>query len=494
MSSMSNPASSSFPAAPAAQAAPDDTVVMDALPPDCFGAPPRSRDAVPAPARTPRELPKRAADVVDWNDACETEVFTRAESTTTTTSANGMSVAAPPSPAQASAAPASTPDPASARSAPSRFGRRLVAGAAFFAVATCGVGALARKHVDLSRASGAVAEVARPADEGTRVVVAPAEVLPAGRALALTGEVRPIRQVTLYAKVSGYLKEARFDKGDAVAEGQVLGVLENPDGDHRIAAAQAELSVRRQAAKRSRALSASGVTADADHERSDADLAIASAELSRAATQKGYASIRAPFAGTITARYADPGALLQAATSSSQAALPLAELSDLRTVRITVFVGQGDAPFVREGTPATIWTDAQPKLKVDARITRTTKALDPRTRTLQCEIELANPDGHFTAGSAVHVDLVAASPAALAVPVEGVFAHRGKPSVMIIRDGKAVLTPVEPGDHDGKRVRILSGLAEGDLVALGAGHDLANGAKIIPVKKPAPPGGPPPGR
>lgn len=361
---------------------------------------------------------------------------------------------------------------------------RTLAGMAFFVLASLGVLGLSAKYVPSGASAGALppaAFVAAPA----RVVVSPAEMLPPGRSLSLIGEVRPLKQIALYSKVSGYLKDVRFDKGDKVTAGQVLGVLENPDADGRIASAQADYGLKTSVAKRAKALNASGSTSVAESERAEAEVAIANAELSRAMVNKGYGIMRAPFAGVITARYADPGALLQAATSSAPGALPLAELSDVSSVRITVFVGQADAPFVGDGTPVKIWSDAKPTEKVAATITRTTHALDARTRTMQCEIQLENPNDRFTAGGSVHVDLVAASPSALAVPAEGVFLRQGKPTVVVVRDGKAVVTPVETGDHDGKRVRILSGIAEGDLVALNAGHELANGARVEAVRKDA---------
>jgi RND family efflux transporter MFP subunit len=221
----------------------------------------------------------------------------------------------------------------------------------------------------------------------------------------------------------------------------------------------------------------------------EGDLAIASAELSRARAFKAFATIRAPFAGTITARYADVGALLQAATTSAQTALPLAELSDLDTVRITVYLGQFDAPFVKEGIPVTLWTDAQPARRVDAAITRTTRSLDARTRTLEGEIELSNPAGQFTPGDTVHVNLTATSPSTLAVPVEALFLRQGQPSVMTVHDGRASRTPVEVGDNDGKRVRVLSGLRQGEMVVLHAAGDVAEGSRVEVVHD-APSGSP----
>jgi multidrug efflux pump subunit AcrA (membrane-fusion protein) len=146
-------------------------------------------------------------------------------------------------------------------------------------------------------------------------------------------------------------------------------------------------------------------------------------------------------------------------------------------------LSDAQAQGILEGTPVTLWTDAQPTQRVDATITRTTRALDARTRTLECEIELANPGSEFTPGDSVHVNLIAASPSTLAVPVEAVYLRQGRTSVMTIHDGRAVRTSVDVGDNDGKKVRVLSGLHEGDKVVLHAGGDIAEGSFVEAVRE-----------
>ena len=367
----------------------------------------------------------------------------------------------------------------------SRKVHALAVGATIFLGSLGAVGLLA---VDYARRAPAKnAPSARAPEAATTVVVAPVEILPAGRPLSLLGDVRPARQVTLYAKVSGYLKSVAFDKGDYVKEGQVLGILETPEADQQIRSAEADYGVKRRAANRMRALAATAVTSQSDLERVDGDLTMAGAELSRHRAVKDYATIRAPFAGTITGRFADSGALLQAATGSAATALPLAELSDLSRIKITVYIGENDAPLVRTGTPVTVVTDGQPRRRVEGTITRTTHALDARTRTLQAEIELDNTEGLFTAGESVHVQCVVAAPSGVAVPAAAVFLRQGKTSVMVARDGRAELRTVETRDHDGKKVRVSSGLREGDFVILHAASEVSDGARIEAARTSEPP-------
>src|SRR5205085_1838907 len=84
------------------------------------------------------------------------------------------------------------------------------------------------------------------------------------------------------------------------------------------------------------------------------DAAVAEANLKAIETLKSYEVIRAPFTGRVTARYADPGALMQNATSAQTGALPVLTVSETGRLRVYAYVDQQDAPLVGVGTPAEI--------------------------------------------------------------------------------------------------------------------------------------------
>ncbi len=131
---------------------------------------------------------------------------------------------------------------------------------------------------------------------------------------------------------------------------------------------------------------------------------MARATLAQARALQSYEILRAPFAGTITARYVDPGALVPAATGSTQSAAPLVDIADLHRLRILVFVQQDAAPFIHAGDSVRIAVDQQPDLVLDAPVSRCAAALDPRSRTMLCEIWIDN-DHRLYPGTFVHVTL-----------------------------------------------------------------------------------------
>ena len=117
--------------------------------------------------------------------------------------------------------------------------------------------------------------------------------------------------------------------------------------------------------------------------------------------------MRAPFDGIITARYADPGALVQAATSAQTTALPVVALSQTDRLRVYVYPDQKTASSVQMGDKAEVSDVTRPETKLSATVSRTTGELDVKTRTLLVEIELGqsrreDSGWKFCAGDTVH--------------------------------------------------------------------------------------------
>src|SRR5437764_11427293 len=196
-----------------------------------------------------------------------------------------------------------------------------------------------------------VEQLQRDLDRGPVVRVARVKLAPAEHMVSLPAEVRADRRAVLYAKVSGYVKRVLVDRGHRVKEGQQLAVLESPDLDQQVAAAEAEVTLRRQQLQRALRLVGRSVSQN-EREQAEEAVKIAEAALVRARVMKGYEVLRAPFDGTVTARYADPGALLPAATESTSSAQPMVEIAQLDKLRIALQLGQEDAARVRVGDAA----------------------------------------------------------------------------------------------------------------------------------------------
>ena len=320
--------------------------------------------------------------------------------------------------------------------------------------------------------------------KGPRVRVARAQMSPPVRKLELQGEARPFAQATLYAKVSGYLKEMRVDKGDVVKPNQIVAVIQAPEIDRQYEAAVADASYKKANARRAAELAKPGVVSVAEAETQVGVAQVADAQVATLAQQKSYEVLRAPFAGTVTARFADPGALVQAATGAQTGALPLVTISTPEKLRVYVYVPQRDAAFVKVGDKALITMPDHAELRVEGNVTRLSSELDSRTRMMLVEVDVDNRDGKIVPGSFVTVMLTYATPPEIVVPVEALVLNAQKPTVFVL-DGDTVHSrPVVISDNDGSIVRLAGGLRAGELVALNVGDNVADGARVQPVAPP----------
>ena len=321
-----------------------------------------------------------------------------------------------------------------------------------------------------------VEQIQRELERGPVVRVARVKLAPAERVVSLPAEVRADRRAVLYAKVSGYVKKVLVDRGDRVKEGQQLAVLESPDLDQQVAAAEAEVTLRRQQLQRALRLVGRSVSQN-EREQAEEAVKVAEAALVRARVMKGYEVLRAPFDGTVTARYADPGALLPAATGSTSSAQPMVEIAQLDKLRIALQLGQEDAARVRVGDPVTLQPDAgAPPLT--ARISRLSQSLDLRTRTMLCEIDLTNPPPGLYPGAFVQTSITLRGSPRPLIPTDALISQAGKMFVATVQDARVKFQPVKLGSDDGTTVEVLDGLHGGEYIALNLGTDVADGSPV----------------
>jgi RND family efflux transporter MFP subunit len=311
--------------------------------------------------------------------------------------------------------------------------------------------------------------------QGPQVLVAKVSLQKPERAVTLPGDVRAFVDVGVFPKVNGYLRKVAADKGDRVREGDVLATIESPETDQQVAAARSNLRLKAVLAARARRLAPSGVISKSDLDNAVEGQRSAEADYKRTLALQSYETVRAPYAGTITARNVDPGALVSATT-------PLFELADPSRLRIWIYVAQDIAPFVRAGDAVEITQDERPGQVVHAQVSRAADALDPRSRTMLAEIWLDNKEGAVSPGVFVHVTLHVKVPPLPVVPSNAVLSRADKTLVAIVTAGnKLHLQQVQTGLDDGKVVQVREGVQPGQTVALDVPSELGDGAPIQPI-------------
>lgn len=312
--------------------------------------------------------------------------------------------------------------------------------------------------------------------------------------LTLPANISPWYQATLYAKTPGYLKWIGSDKGDTVKKGQLLAEIDSPEVEQQFRQAEAEYKIKQITYQRLMNVWKENPEVIA---KQDVDVAGAAAEgakhiMDNRRTMLAYTKVYAPFSGVITARFADPGSLIQSAAASATQAAPLFTLMDLTTLRVYVSVPQEAALQAKQGVPAIITTRELPGQELRATITRTTNALDPATRTLLVEIDLPNPDHRLQPGMFVTTTLVLKEhPKVLVLPPAALVTGATGKSVFIVEEGRAKRVPVKTGLDDGIWIEITEGLQEQmDVVVVGKsgltdGQAVQASPSTLPTGKPA---------
>lgn len=313
--------------------------------------------------------------------------------------------------------------------------------------------------------------------------------------ITIPAEFRPYNEVELHAKVSGYVKQINVDIGDKVKAGELLATLEIPelqDELERALAAQARAAADYKDAhvaytrlaevnKQHPDLIAQQDldTAEAKDATAAGSLAGAKSEVQRYRTLVSYTRITAPFAGVVTKRYADPGALIQAGTSSQQA-LPLVRVSDNDLLRLDFPVSVDYVHGIRLGAVAAVSVGSLGNRTFEGRIARFSGKIDDSTRTMIVEMEVPNPASELVPGMYAQVQIkVDQREHVLAIPIEAV-ASGGKSVLVVNKVNKVEERPVSFGIETPSMYEVVAGLEEGDLVMLGNAAQVTPGQKVAP--------------
>jgi RND family efflux transporter MFP subunit len=208
----------------------------------------------------------------------------------------------------------------------------------------------------------------------------------------------------------------------------------------------------------------------------------AAAALTSAQDMKAFEQIRAPFAGTITARYIDVGSLV--ASGSARTVQKLFDLAQSDPVRVFVNVPQANVSSVKSGTPATITVDEFPGQTFAGKVTRDAGAFDKASRTLLLEINVPNPDDSLYAGMYAHAKFALKNPTpALLVPDNSILIDsKGSRVLVVDSSDKIHVKPVILGRDFGTKSEILDGLDATDRVVQNPTQSLHEGM-IVSVER-----------
>src|ERR1700739_1861204 len=288
----------------------------------------------------------------------------------------------------------------------------------------------------------------------------------------------------IYARASGYVLQRYVDIGDHVKAGQLLAEITAPEIEAQVAQfqnslQQAQATIRQNEAQRastdvtSRRISILAKDSWAPQEQADTDRynyqaqshATTAAQYKAAAMeqqlkyynqQKAYQQVVAPFDGVITQRNIDVGSLITADAAGGTSMFSLQQ-SDL--IRVWVYVPQDDAFGVKPGIEAVVRVPAMPNLTFHGKVARIADALQPGTRTLLTEVDIANPDGALQPGVYCTVELkIPRTAPALIVPASAIIFNQNGMQAAVVENGVAHLHKIGITTDYGTEVEIHDGI------------------------------------
>jgi RND family efflux transporter MFP subunit len=314
---------------------------------------------------------------------------------------------------------------------------------------------------------------------------------PGSDTLVLPGSVQAFYEAPIYARTAGYLKAWYTDIGTPVKKGELLAEIETPEVDQQLRQAQADLATAEANYQLARTtnerwqglLSTQSVSQqDADQRAGDAAAKAAArqsaaANVARLQELESFKRVVAPFAGVVTQRNTDVGALINAGQTPGSA---LFRVADTHRLRIYASVPQSYAAAIHPGLTAALVFADRPGKRYEAVVANTSRALDATSRTLQVELQIDNESGELLPGSyaQVHFTLTGADDT-LRIPVNTVlFRTQGLQVAVLDAERRVHLKSITQGRDFGTEVEVLSGVSVDDVLVANPPDSIADGARV----------------
>jgi RND family efflux transporter MFP subunit len=316
--------------------------------------------------------------------------------------------------------------------------------------------------------------------------------------IVLPGHMFAYVDSPIYARTDGYLEKWYFDIGARVRKGQLLATIASPEVDQQLAQAKADLATaqanagyaKKQAQRYTQLLKDNAVaTQDTENfvtqqASTNTQVRSAQANVDRLEQMVGFEKVYAPFSGLVTARDVDIGTLINAGAGAA-GGHEMFHMDDEHIMRVYVNVPQADSPSCTPGTLADLTLEEFPGRRFQGKVVRTSRAIDPTSRTLLVEVDVENRDGSLVPGAYTEVHFrVKVVKRTLIVPVSTlIFRQEGLRVATVANGNKVNLVPITIGQDDGRVVQVIEGLQSNDLVIQNPPDSLVNG-EIVHVVQP----------
>src|SRR5579871_3242358 len=311
------------------------------------------------------------------------------------------------------------------------------------------------------------------------------------------GELISYQQVDLYAKVNSFIKKLYVDVGSEVKTGQLLAVMEAPEINSQLSAAESKLKSQEavyiaskatydrllETSKTPGTISPNDLDIALAKQNSDlAQLDAAKASYREITDTKNYLEIRAPFNGVISARNVSAGAYVGPAGKGSD--LPIFTLQEQKKLRLVISVPEAYASYLNGKSSVRFTVKGLPNQFFKANVSRLAGALDTKLRSQRTEMDVINNDKKLLPGMIAEVDVPLNGNAnTFIVPKTAVVNSTVKPFVIKVINNKAQWVKVQMGRTAEGKQEIFGDLSLHDVLIKNANEEIRDGQDVKTVLK-----------
>jgi RND family efflux transporter MFP subunit len=334
--------------------------------------------------------------------------------------------------------------------------------------------------------------------------------------LNASGYVTARREATISAKNTGKVVEVLVEEGMKVEEGQVLARLDATNVEAELEQSAAELAsansalneisanldlaVREQQRVEQLAANQFVSKSDVDHYQTDvrvlqarlgrqqADVTVADKTLAVWKQELDDTIIRAPFAGVVISKDAQPGEMISPISAGGgYTRTGICTVVDMGSLEIDVDVNESYINRVQAGQPVEATLDAYPDWKIPAKVIAIIPTADRQKATVKVRVAFDQLDPRILPDMSVKVafesDAAAPAPARdLMIPQAAVREVDGKSVAWVFHDGRAERRAISVGAMDGSDIAVTAGLHSGEKIIVDGADGLADGAAVAEAK------------
>ncbi len=307
--------------------------------------------------------------------------------------------------------------------------------------------------------------------------------------LALPGELKPYEQVSLFAKVKGFVKNIHVDRGSVVKKGQVLAILEAPEVSQRFQSARSDqqkfyedFQLSRQMYERVlKATQKDGSVAAIELDRAKSKLRSDSAAYRSAISSaqsfgqiEEYLKIIAPFDGVVVERNVSVGALVGENNTT-----PLLVIAQNKKLRLTVAIPEKHAQSVGKNAMASFTVSNLPGKMFTSVLSRKSQVLQQQNRSVTAEFDVENKDNSLDGGEYAQVTMKLRRPdSTLWVPASSIVHAQSGTFVLRVENQAVRKVPISEGTRRDSVQEVFGELDRKDQIVKIGSEELLNAGKV----------------